>query len=88
MKITFILALLVAGAYAQGAGDETSINGPFCGQRESLFVDNGKIVGGQIAKPGDWKWMTILKYNGNFFCGSSLINSRWLLTAAHCTSGK
>lgn len=92
MRIVFVLALLVAGACAQGVNDAKSINVPECGQREfsnnMRYSPTSKIVGGQVAEQGDWKWMTMLKNNGGFFCGSSLINSNWLVTAAHCTSGK
>ncbi|KAL7860683.1 hypothetical protein AOLI_G00170320 [Acnodon oligacanthus] len=45
---------------------------------------NTKIVGGQDASPGSWPWQVSLQTNGGYFCGGSLINSNWVLTAAHC----
>ncbi|XP_029013696.1 transmembrane protease serine 9-like [Betta splendens] len=45
---------------------------------------NTKIVGGQVASPGSWPWQVSLQHFGNHFCGGSLINSQWVLTAAHC----
>lgn len=45
---------------------------------------NTKIVGGQDATPGSWPWQVSLQTNGFHFCGGSLINSGWVLTAAHC----
>lgn len=93
MKAIFVLAMLVASVYSQGAGDQTSINPSGCGRRlaqlgkRSTDEDPGKIVGGQVATAGDFNWMVNLRTNGRFFCGCSLINSIWLLTAAHCTSG-
>ncbi len=59
-----------------------SINGNNCGIRP--LVSNQtvtKIVGGVQAINGDWPWQIILFYKGNFYCGGSLINSMWVLTA-------
>ncbi|KAG5276903.1 hypothetical protein AALO_G00111090 [Alosa alosa] len=49
------------------------------------------IVGGEDAAPGQWPWMVYLQStNGmkSYTCGGSLINTRWVLTAAHCVNSK
>ncbi|NWU64164.1 CTR2 protein, partial [Pterocles burchelli] len=44
-----------------------------------------RIVNGEPAVPGSWPWQVSLQQNGNFhFCGGSLINENWVVTAAHC----
>uniref|UniRef100_F7D0J2 Chymotrypsin like n=1 Tax=Monodelphis domestica TaxID=13616 RepID=F7D0J2_MONDO len=46
---------------------------------------NQKIVNGENAVSGSWPWQVSLQQqNGFHFCGGSLINQNWVVTAAHC----
>lgn len=52
--------------------------------------EDARIIGGQITEIGEFPWMALLRYrnlNGSdagFRCGGTLINNRYVLTAAHC----
>ncbi|XP_053605246.1 trypsin-1-like [Plodia interpunctella] len=46
-----------------------------------------RIVGGYETKKLEFPWMAVLMYNGRFYCGGSLLNDLYVLTAGHCTSG-
>ena len=65
-----------------------------CGM--SVAVLEQRVVGGSAAQPGEWPWQVHLEIKRNYcpgnicqteFCGGSLLNHRWVLTASHCTSG-
>jgi electron transfer flavoprotein alpha subunit len=64
--------------------DAKSLNPSNCGQRP--LVSSTKIVGGTPATAGDWAWQVLMLSNGDFICGGSLINSQWIVTAAHCSA--
>lgn len=53
----------------------------------ALAEDTEMIVGGQPAPDGKYPWQVRLYSNDSDqigFCGGSIINDRWILTAAHC----
>ncbi|CAH1797935.1 unnamed protein product [Owenia fusiformis] len=46
------------------------------------------IIGGREARQNAWPWQVSLWFQGRHGCGGSIINSKWILTAAHCVQGK
>uniref|UniRef100_A0A3Q4HT23 Serine protease 56 n=1 Tax=Neolamprologus brichardi TaxID=32507 RepID=A0A3Q4HT23_NEOBR len=45
------------------------------------------IVGGSPAPPGSWPWLVNLQLDGALMCGGVLVDSSWVVTAAHCFAG-
>ena len=52
-----------------------------------LAKRNTRIVGGEETEMNEYPWQAQLSV-GDGLCGGSLINSEWVLTAAHCTQGE
>ncbi|XP_073249655.1 neurotrypsin-like [Porites lutea] len=58
----------------------------FCGSRPSA---SSRIVGGSVARVNSWPWQVMLiRTSGSQFCGGSLVDPYWVVTAAHCVNGK
>ncbi|XP_075948281.1 trypsin II-P29-like [Anarhichas minor] len=69
---------------SRGCHSQQPVSLSVCGRA----VKNTSIVGGRDAAPGSWPWLVSLNSYGYHFCSGSLINKQWVLTAAHCLSGK
>ncbi|KAM9410278.1 chymotrypsinogen B [Pholidichthys leucotaenia] len=51
-----------------------------------VITGYSRIVNGEEAVPHSWPWQVSLQdYTGFHFCGGSLINENWVVTAAHCS---
>ncbi|XP_035223131.1 trypsin-1-like isoform X2 [Stegodyphus dumicola] len=56
----------------------------------SRVVNGGdRIVGGRNALDGEFPWQVSLRFTNSFIppthiCGGTILNQRWIITAAHC----
>ncbi|XP_038614704.1 transmembrane protease serine 11E-like [Tachyglossus aculeatus] len=96
--VTYVLSTKLKGNTLTPKVDPNSINltrinkeqsddyvNSCCGTRRSKANADGlRIVGGNPVEDGEWPWQASLQYNGIHRCGATLINSTWIVSAAHC----
>ncbi|XP_017008973.3 serine protease grass [Drosophila takahashii] len=56
---------------------------PNCGIRADVAYRT-RIIGGRNVQISAHPWMAYLHYESQFYCGGTLINRQFVLTAAHC----
>lgn len=77
MAMLWILGCLALASSAFGCGVPSI---------RPVVSNYNKIVNGENAVPGSWPWQVSLQDTTGFhFCGGSLINQYWVVTAAHCS---
>lgn len=73
--------LATTSSGSSGGGSSSALK---CGFKPPM----SRIVGGQTAEKGSWPWQAMLaSRGGSQFCGGSLVEENWVLTAAHCVYG-
>ncbi|XP_029942315.1 chymotrypsin B-like [Salarias fasciatus] len=76
MAFLWILSCLAFISAAHGCGTPSI---------PPVVTGYARIVGGEEAVPHSWPWQVSLQdYSGSHFCGGSLINEYWVVTAARC----
>ncbi|XP_062844440.1 transmembrane protease serine 4b [Trichomycterus rosablanca] len=66
------------------SGSVISLSCSDCGE----VLGGDRIVGGADTEIEAWPWQVSLQWNTQHVCGGSLISRRWVISAAHCFTGR
>uniref|UniRef100_A0A182M8Z6 trypsin n=1 Tax=Anopheles culicifacies TaxID=139723 RepID=A0A182M8Z6_9DIPT len=89
-KIAILLALwvaVVACVQAQASHQPRSVQSLPRFLPKPQYGVGHRIVGGFEINVADTPYQVSLQYHKRHICGGSILSSKWVLTAAHCTDG-
>jgi len=81
--------LNIPGYISSSNDPQGQAGGSFKGSMSCGVGKKSRIVGGQEAKPAEFPWQVAFRWESyygytNLFCGGSLIDKKWVVSAAHC----
>jgi secreted trypsin-like serine protease len=79
LAIVFVLIAQCQSTTIYKCNNETNACG--CSRRPHISL---KIHGGQSALFSNWDWMVSMRDLNHHFCGGSILNEWYIITAAHC----
>lgn len=84
VSLTLITVTIVYPALINLVNGQKVLSSCYCGQQ----AIKPRILGGRDAIANSYPWMVILinEKSRHTFCCGSIINSRWVVTAAHCVA--
>ncbi|XP_020813942.1 chymotrypsin-2 [Drosophila serrata] len=91
-QLLLILLLVVASSEAMRMRGEpmpglANVNRHRNGQEATNSQPQGRITGGNTASEGSWPWIASIQNVYSYhLCGGSIIDKRWILTAASCVT--
>ncbi|XP_076624870.1 serine protease nudel isoform X2 [Colletes latitarsis] len=53
-------------------------------EQNDILGSQLRVVGGRASQPKAWPFLVAIYRDGNFYCGGTILNELWILTAAHC----
>ncbi len=77
----FVLVLMAHDTSANKYICEYQMNSCGCSREPAIMA---KILGGERSKPNTWGWTVSLRAFNVPFCGGSILNEWYIITAAHC----
>ncbi|XP_016922548.1 clotting factor G beta subunit-like [Apis cerana] len=84
VSATFLASLVFFAAFVNCVSKEyNNFADVPCGQG-NIGIRTARLVGGQNAIPHEFPWMVSISRKGGHFCGGTILNSKYVLTAAHC----
>ncbi|XP_065067993.1 uncharacterized protein LOC135693432 isoform X3 [Rhopilema esculentum] len=63
-------------------------NPPSAGTCGMPDIAQSRVIAGEDAKKGAWPWQILMLFMNSPMCGGALVAPNWVVTAAHCVSGK